>query len=558
VTTPELAQREWAIVRMAQDGVSEFHPLCWDYQTSNADLDAEQRQAVERILRSRDFITLFRGGAGTGKSFALREVVRGLRLAGRAVQVLAPQRQQVMDLEKDGFLGAETVSAFLARGKLGDYAVVIVDEAGQIGGKQMLALLELAREHTGRLILSGDTRQHGAVEASDALRAIEKYSGARVAELTNIRRQNPGLARTKEERQRIRQYRQAVTEARDGKLAQSFDRLDKQGAITQCTPGNQHEKLIERYLELVKARHRTVVVSQSWNEIHEVNEQIRRALKAEKLIGETDATVTVYQPVDLTDAQKRDGRSYDENAVLVFNRNVRGFHKGDAARLRAITETHLIVEGDERVACVLFKHLDRVTVCHRKELLLSAGDRLQHKANGRSEDSRKLANGELVTVKEVHNDGRIQLTDGRVLNQKFRQFVRGYAVTSYAAQGKTVDQVLFCDSAVRAATNDQQWYVTISRGRRGVHIFTTDKAQLRENITRSGQRPLAVEMTSRWFRNTPRYQRLAERFGEQVARRLERRRRARLYEESRQKRIQVRQVQTASTQVTKVSHSLGV
>jgi hypothetical protein len=64
-----------------------------------------------------------------------------------------------------------------------------------------------------------------------------------------------------------------------------------------------------------------------------------------------------------------------------------------------------------------------------------------------------------------------------VLNQQFRQFVRGYAVTSYAAQGKTVDHVLFCDSAVRAATNDQQWYVTISRGRKSIHIFTTDKVQ---------------------------------------------------------------------------------
>src|SRR5207237_10658906 len=144
-------------------------------------------------------------------------------------------------------------------------------------------------------------------------------------------------------------------------------------------------------------------------------------------------------------AQKRDSRTYDENTVLVVNRNVRGFHRGDAARLRAITETHLIVESDVRVASVPCKHLDRITVCQRKELALSPGDRLQLKANGRSEDGRKLANGELVTVKEAHDDGLIQLTDGRVLNQKFRQFVRGYAVTSYAAQGKTVDHVLFSD-----------------------------------------------------------------------------------------------------------------
>src|SRR5205814_1180607 len=127
-------------------------------------------------------------------------------------------------LERNGFHGAQSVSAFLALGKLPEHAVGITDEAGQIGGKQMLELLELLRANNGRLILSGDTRQHGAVEATDALRAIEKYSGVRTAELTNIRRQNPGLARTKEERERVKQYRQAVAEACDGKLAQSFDR----------------------------------------------------------------------------------------------------------------------------------------------------------------------------------------------------------------------------------------------------------------------------------------------------------------------------------------------
>jgi hypothetical protein len=38
--------------------------------------------------------------------------------------------------------------------------------------------------------------------------------------------------------------------------------------------------------------------------------------------------------------------------------------------------------------------------------------------------------------------------------------------------------------------------VTISRGRRGIRIFTSDKQQLRENITRSGHRPLAMEFAS--------------------------------------------------------------
>lgn len=80
-----------------------------------------------------------------------------------------------------------------------------------------------------------------------------------------------------------------------------------------------------------------------------------------------------------------------------------------------------------------------------------------------------------------------------IRDDSFRQFVRGYAVTSYASQGKSVNHVLFSDSAVRATTNQQQWYVTISRGQKGVHIFATDKIELCQNITRSRDRTLALD-----------------------------------------------------------------
>lgn len=496
VTSREHLQREWDIVCLAGDGRGRCSSLAFDSHASNAQLDAEQRAAVERMVSSPDFVTLFRGGAGTGKSFTLREVQRELQARNCPVQVVAPQRQQVMDLEREGIQTVETVSAFVARSQMTRNAVVLVDEAGQIGGRQMHALLRLVKENGGRVILSGDTRQHGAVEASDALRAIEKYSALEPIELTNIRRQNPALAKSKAERHRIKEYKQAVAEARDGKLTQSFNRLDNLKAIEPCTPTDQHEKLAARYLELVKEKQSTVVVSQSWNEIHKVNDEIRAALKCEKLIGENETAVTAFQPLDLTNAQKRDVSSYAADTVLVFNRDVRGFKAGETARLKVLTDTHLIVEGENRITPIAFKYLDKVTVCQSKEMPLAGGDKLQLKANGRSTNNHKLANGELVTVKTVHPDGRITLTDGRILNRNFRQFVRGYAVTSYASQGKSVDYVLFSDSAVKAATNNQQWYVTISRGKKGIHIFTADKEQLRENIARSGDRPLAADIVA--------------------------------------------------------------
>ena len=76
------------------------------------------------------------------------------------------------------------------------------------------------------------------------------------------------------------------------------------------------------------------------------------------------------------------------------------------------------------------------------------------------------------------------------------QFQRGYAVTSFGSQGKTVDHVLFSDSAVRAASNAQQWYVTISRGRKSIKIFTPDKEALRQAVVRSGDRELALDLVA--------------------------------------------------------------
>ncbi len=97
-------------------------------------------------------------------------------------------------------------------------------------------------------------------------------------------------------------------------------------------------------------------------------------------------------------------------------------------------------------------------------------------------------------MRSLSPDGVIELQDGGVLDASYREFVPGYALTSYGSQGKTVDYVLFSDSTIKAATNDQQWYVTISRGRKGIRIFTPDKEQLRENVIRSGQRKLALEI----------------------------------------------------------------
>ncbi|MGH7994002.1 MAG: MobF family relaxase, partial [Limisphaerales bacterium] len=317
VTLREVLLREMEIVQTVRDGAGNCRPLVEHSYTADPKLDGEQRLALGTLLCSTNAVSLFRGGAGTGKSFVLGELVEQVRQSGRRVIVLAPQRQQVVVMERAGFPSPTTVTSFLLKRELADGAVVVVDEAGQIGGRQMAELLRLVRERNARVILSGDTRQHGAVEASDALLAIERHSGVKPVELHTIRRQDPALGRSKMESSKIKQYRKAVEVAAAGKLAESFERLDKMGAVVSCGLGEQAGKLADEYVRLVEENASAVVVSQTWAEVHRVNSKVRDALKGKGLLGANDVAVQVLDKLDLTNAQKRDKRFYPQAAVIV-------------------------------------------------------------------------------------------------------------------------------------------------------------------------------------------------------------------------------------------------
>ena len=494
VTLREVLLREMEIVQTVKDGAGNCRPLVEHSYTTDPKLDDEQRLALDSLLRSTNAVSLFRGGAGTGKSFVLGELAEQVRQSGKNVVILAPQRQQVVSMERDGFPSPTTVTSFLLKRELVEGAVIVLDEAGQIGGRQMSELLRLARERNARVILSGDIRQHGAVEASDALLAIERYSGVKPVELHTIRRQNPALGRSKKESSKIRQYRKAVEVAAAGKLAESFERLVKMGAVVSCGLGEQADKLADEYVRLTEENASAVVVSQTWTEVHRINSKVRDALKGKGLLGANDVTIQVLDKLDLTNAQKRDKRFYPKDAVIVFNQKVRQAEPGKRGKLAGIVEVGILIKIGGKTVIVPNKVLNKITVCLPREISVAQGDKLHLKANRKLASGACVTNGELVSVKSVHADGNIKLTDGRILDKSFREFLPGYAVTSYGSQGKTVDYVLFSDSTVKAATNAQQWYVTISRGRRGVRIFTPDKEQLRENLARSGHRPLALEL----------------------------------------------------------------
>ncbi|HTB62589.1 MAG TPA: MobF family relaxase, partial [Opitutales bacterium] len=390
LTSRDVLCCELDIVMAAREGRRRHASLNPDFDCAPS-LSEEQRAAVNHILKSRDFITLFRGGAGTGKSFALKEVERGLVASGHPVVVLAPQRQQVTDLQKDG-LPAQTVAQMLTAKQLPTKAVVIVDEAGQIGGRQLRELIRLVQSKHGRLILSGDTRQHGAVAASDALRAIEEHARLKPAEIQEIRRQNPKLGRSRLERASIRDYRMAVAAAADGKVNESFDRLDRLGWVRELDGTERRDALAREYLATIERKESALVVARTWTEVRGVNDAIREQLKASgKLSGGT--TLTVYQTVDGTEAQKREASFYQAGQRAYFLRWYGRFAKGDTCEITGANEHGVVLLKNGRRSTLSYRYTGRIVVASAAEMEIALGDRLQLKFNGSSVEGTRLNNG---------------------------------------------------------------------------------------------------------------------------------------------------------------------
>lgn len=196
-----------------------------------------------------------------------------------------------------------------------------------------------------------------------------------------------------------------------------------------------------------------------------------------------------------TDAQKRNLSNYQPNQILVFHQRHGAFAKQEAVTvIESSGRTLRVQRSDGSSVSIRLGSKDAhraFDVCEQRELAVAPGDRLLLQAN----DARHaLINGQMVEVRSINGD-TITLTDGRTLPKDYRQFTHGYAVTSHASQGKTVDDVfLVASTRSFAAINRQQFYVSISRGRRRCRIFTDDKELLHNRLKKSAHRTAALEL----------------------------------------------------------------
>jgi conjugative relaxase-like TrwC/TraI family protein len=480
LATRESLEREQRLIAIVDHGIDRHDRLLGEHEFQPSQhLRDEQQRAVNYILESRDFAMNLRGAAGTGKTATLQEIDRGARVGGREVMAIAPTRSAVEELQKVGFRESMTVSRLLEdqsaqaslRGRL-----LIVDEAGMISGRQMEGILKLAEREHARILFSGDTRQISSVEASDALRILERESQLKSVSLTGVQRQSNV------------QYRDAIQALRDSP-ERGFEKLEEMGAVREVPGAERARAVADLYREMTTdPAKKILVVAPTHAEIERVTQAIRADRSERGLLGQS-VTMERLIPLQWTEAQKRDLSNYHEGQILLIHRSARGMEKHEALAVHRVEPDHLVARnarGEERTFTP--GQTRNFSVQEAREIAVSGGDRLLLAGNRRDSGFRAI-NGELVTVRSVKS-GTIQLEDGRTLPANYREFDHGYAVTAHRSQGKTVDGVILSGDVLK----QELFYVAASRGRSEIAIVTSDRELLRESLGISTARPSATEL----------------------------------------------------------------
>jgi Ti-type conjugative transfer relaxase TraA len=269
-------------------------------------LSGEQRDAFDHVTGDAG-LALVVGYAGSGKSAMLgvaREAwegqgytVRGAALSGIAAE----------NLEGGSGIRSRTIASLehawgQGREQLGPKDVLVVDEAGMIGSRQMERVLSQARDAGAKVVMVGDPEQLQAIEAGAAFRSVTERHGA--AEITDIRRQREDW------------QRDATRALATGRTGEAIHAYDGKGMVHAADTREQaRSELVDGWDRARQAEpgNSRIILTHTNAEVRELNNEARGRLRATGDLGDDVAVKT-----------ERGERQFATGDRIMFLRNERG------------------------------------------------------------------------------------------------------------------------------------------------------------------------------------------------------------------------------------------
>jgi conjugative relaxase-like TrwC/TraI family protein len=453
-------------------------------------LSESQRRAVEQILASRDQIIALEGVAGSGKTTSLTAIREAAQQKGYKVEGFAPTSRAAQKLAEAG-IESSTLQRHLTRSEEphdGLKRLYVLDESSLASTKQMNEFLHSLKEND-RVLLAGDTRQHQAVEAGTPYQQLQK-AGIQTARLGEIVRQrDPAL-------------KEVVEQLSRGQVREAIQNLDAQGRVHEIV--DRDERLREIAREYVARPEGTLVVSPDNQSRMEINQMIHAEMQKAGQVDHSEHRMSVLVArQEITGADRQWAEQYEPGDVVRYTKGSKtyGIEAGEYARAEGVkAEENLLTVKRANGKRVNYdpRRLHGVTLYREVERAFAKGDRVQFTAPNREQN---IANRELGTIEKVDDSGNLQLRldSGRAITFNIREnrhIDHGYAVTSHSSQGQTADRVLVHVDTERAGEkliNRRLAYVAVSRGRYDAQVYTNDKSQLAEGLSRDVSHRPAIE-----------------------------------------------------------------
>jgi conjugative relaxase-like TrwC/TraI family protein len=476
-TTEGLQREEHFITGFAADGRGTVQPVgvpegLTRTLKSGERLNDGQWDVVTGLLNSSNRVNLFQGPGGAGKSWSLSKFDEAMRRQGEAVTYLAVSTGAVEVLAKEGF-DAKTVAHFLLDEKMQEAARgsrVVVDESSLLGHRAAYRLFRLAEKLDLKLILVGDPMQHGSVDRGALMRILREYGGITPFRLTEIMRQENA------------DYRAAAKLLSEGQTLEGFDAIDGMGWVKQMmSEEDRYRHMAADYVQAVADKKSVLVISPTHAEAGRITQEIRSQLRDAGTLGTEEREFTRLVAVNASEAERGVATSYRPGDVLQFHQNAKGFKKGD----------RLTVSDP---ASLPLTQASKFSLYRPEAIRLAAGDKIRFTATVKA-GSHKLANGATHAVAGFTPGGDIRLENGWVVPASAGHFRSGFVETSFGSQGKTVQRVILGMAADSLpATNQEQMYVSSSRARERMTLYTDDKAAVRQAVQRSSQKLAALDL----------------------------------------------------------------
>ncbi|RYY25389.1 MAG: conjugative relaxase [Sphingomonadales bacterium] len=498
LTTRQNIEAETRSLQLEADGRGAFAPIASPLAAAKAVAvasrqaerdgfawNADQRAATEQLLTSRNRITAVQGYAGTAKTTTvLATFAREADTRGVSVVALAPTASAAMVLgEALGTRGDTVARHMLSPGPSasGPPAAWIVDEASLLSARDTARLFDLAEQHNARVVLVGDVKQLGSVEAGAAFAQLQT-AGMETAKLGEIVRQTN--VATKE----------AVLASIEGDAKKALAALDRGGGaiIEGADRAERFAAIAERYAGLDKAsRARTLVIEPSREGRDALTADIRQALVQTGALSGPAVTVESLANKGLTRAEARDPLRYDKGDVVRFSQGYadKGVARGEAFRVEGVDPAKAAValrSEDGRAVDWRLRQwgAGKVQVFEAQRLELRAGDSIRFTRNDREAGRVNGARVEVTAVDAATKTATVRSARGQVQTLRLdtardRHIAHGYVDTAFAAQGRTADHVIVhADSRATNLVDQKSFYVGISRAKQSATIFTNDRAKL--------------------------------------------------------------------------------